>query len=49
MVALRPIRSPGRLGGRKLALGRYRLRGEAIDPPGNKSPVQHIPFRIVAR
>jgi len=39
----------GRVRRRKLTPGRYRLRGEATDPAGNKSPLRHIPFRIVPR
>ncbi len=43
------LKFTGRLRGRKLAPGRYRLRGQATDPAGNKSPLRHIPFRIVPR
>jgi len=36
----------GRVGGRTLAPGRYRLNARAKDPNGNKSPVRRKRFRI---
>jgi len=43
------FRFSGRLGGRKLAPGRYRLRGLATDKAGNKSLLKRTGFRIVRR
>lgn len=43
------FRFTGRLQGRKLAPGRYRLRAEATDPAANKSPLKAIAFQIVLR
>lgn len=40
---------PGRLRGRRLAPGRYRLRGEATNSAGSTSALKRIPFRIVLR
>jgi hypothetical protein len=39
----------GRLRGRKLRPGRYRLRARATDPAGNVSRLSAAPFRIVRR
>jgi len=39
----------GRLGGRKLTPGRYRLRGVAVDAAGNRSARTRVTFRIVRR
>ncbi len=36
----------GRLPGRRLARGRYRLTLTAIDAAGNRSLAQSVPFRI---
>jgi len=41
------FRFRGRLGGRSLAPGRYRLRGVARDPAGNRSSLTRTGFRIV--
>jgi hypothetical protein len=38
----------GRIGGRSLAPGNYRLNGKATDGAGNASPVKRASFRIVA-
>jgi hypothetical protein len=38
----------GRLGGRKLKPGRYRLVQVAVDAAGNKSATRRVRFRIVA-
>ena len=37
----------GRVGGKKLKPGRYRLQGAAKDRAGNASRLQRRPFRIV--
>jgi hypothetical protein len=39
----------GRLRGRKLRPGKYRLRAQAVDPAGNVSKLARTPFRIVRR
>jgi PKD repeat protein len=41
------FRYMGRLAGRALGLGRYRLRVTATDPAGNRSLVRRVAFRIV--
>lgn len=41
------FRFTGRLAGRKLTPGNYRLRGRALDSAGNKSAARRIRFRIV--
>lgn len=41
------FRFTGRLTGRKLVPGRYRLRGRALDATGNKSAQRRIRFRIL--
>jgi hypothetical protein len=43
------FRFTGRLRGRKLALGRYRLVLAAKDAAGNKSKAKRAKFRIVPR
>jgi DNA-binding beta-propeller fold protein YncE len=43
------FRFTGRLRGRRLRLGRYRLRAVATDPAGNRSRPQRSRFRIVRR
>ncbi len=43
------FRFTGRLRGRKLAPGPYRLRGEATAPAGGTSRLRRIAFRIVSR
>lgn len=43
------FRFSGRLRGRKLRPGRYRLRAVATDAAGNRSPRKHVGFRIVRR
>ena len=43
------MRFKGRLKGRKLAAGRYRLRVVAIDAAGNRSKAKLVTFRIVRR
>jgi hypothetical protein len=43
------FRFSGRLRGRKLPPGRYRLRAVATDPAGNKSSTKRRAFRIVRR
>jgi hypothetical protein len=47
-VGSNSLRFSGRLGGRKLKPGRYRLVEVAVDPAGNKSGTQLVRFRIVA-
>jgi hypothetical protein len=37
----------GRIGGRKLKPGRYRLNSRATDKAGNRSPIKRKRFRIV--
>ena len=37
----------GRLGGRRLRPGSYRLIGRALDPAGNRSVAETVPFRVV--
>lgn len=44
---LSPVR--GRMGGRRLAPGRYRLVLRATDTAGNRSALRRVAFRIVAR
>ena len=39
----------GRIGGRRLRLGVYRLAGRARDDAGNASPVKRVSFRVVRR
>ena len=51
-VVLRPagkssVRFTGRIGGRRLSPGRYRLVMVASDAAGNRSPVERLYFRIV--
>lgn len=43
------FRFRGRLRGRKLKSGRYRLRVVATDPAGNSSRAEYVRFRIVRR
>jgi hypothetical protein len=43
------FRFSGRLGGRKLRPGRYRLRAVATDAAGNESPLKRSRFRVVRR
>jgi len=43
------VRFRGRIGGRKLKRGRYRLNARATDVAGNKSALKRKRFRIVVR
>jgi hypothetical protein len=43
------FRFRGRLRGRRLKPGRYRLRVTATDAAGNSSPVRYVRFRILRR
>lgn len=43
------VKFRGRLGGRRLAPGKYRLILRATDVAGNRSPLRRVAFRIVAR
>jgi hypothetical protein len=47
-VGANTFRFTGRLGGRKLRPGRYRLVQVAVDAAGNKSATKRVRFRIVA-
>jgi homogentisate 1,2-dioxygenase len=43
------VRFSGRLKGRRLAPGRYRLRAVAVDAAGNRSKAKFVTFRVVRR
>jgi hypothetical protein len=43
------VKFSGRIGKRKLAAGKYRVRLLATDAAGNRSAVKTLPFTIVAR